>query len=174
LADLVTHACVALLWKAASRRPHIASFVAGTLLPDLLCRLPGIGFTALSHRDVDVPWVLLVGWEPLHLPIGMALASYALALLFSADVRRGVFANLLGGMFLHLGMDMLQSHQGIGYLLAFPLPSRSVELGWIGSEATVWIALPLALVTGLVWKRKMMGPGVNQRTPGAGSAEQEE
>ena len=152
MADLVTHAAVALLLKAATSRRHAAVFVAGTLLPDLLSRVPSMIISA-SRAFIDVPNLLIYGWDPLHTPAGMVLSAYAISLLFVAEGRRGVFVNLLGGMFLHMGIDLLQSHLNVGYPLLFPFSTHAYELGLIGSEATVPFAIPLALLAAWVWRR---------------------
>ncbi|MFT5686485.1 MAG: hypothetical protein ACI8RZ_007441 [Myxococcota bacterium] len=152
MADLVTHAAVGLLIKATTSRRHAAVFVAGTLLPDLLSRLPSMVCSA-ARVVVEVPSLLIYGWDPLHTPAGMLLSSYAISLLFTADQRRGVFLNLLGGMLLHMAVDLLQSHLGVGYPLLFPFSTRAFELGLIGSEATVPLAIPLAALAVFVWRR---------------------
>lgn len=150
MADLVTHLSVGVLLKAATRGPHTAIFLAGTIIPDL-SRLPAMVFSALNHH-VDIPPVLLYGWGPLHMPAGMILTAWLLALLLPEDIRRAGFGNLLAGMGLHLALDLLQSHLGVGYALLFPFHNSSFELGWIGSEATVPFALPLAALAWLVWR----------------------
>ncbi len=137
---------------AAPTRPlHLASFVAGNVLPDLLARLPAEAFILVQKAGLPVPPVLLHGWGPLHIPSGMLLASLALCLLFPRDQQRAVFANLLGGMLLHLAVDVLQDHAGAGYLLLFPFSTAPYELGWIGSEATVFIAPLMALAALAAW-----------------------
>ena len=155
MADLITHACTALLWRAWRPRAHTPSFVAGSLLPDLLSRVPAIGLTRLHDQlGWGIPDGLIYGFSPLHLPIGMLLSSYVLALLFPAEQRRGVFRAILGGMALHLAVDLLQNHLGAGYALFYPFSLYSWELGWMGSEDTVYLAPPLVLVTALVWRRR--------------------
>ena len=156
MADLVTHAAAGALVKAGTRGPHAAAFIAGNLLPDLLCRLPAMVCTGVNQHVVELPPLLLYGWSPLHMPAGMLLSAWLLSLLFGADVRRGVFWNLLGGMALHLGLDMLQSHLGVGYALLFPVSYQTFELGWIGSEATVPVALPLAALAWWLWRRRRL------------------
>lgn len=157
MADLVTHGALALLLKRGQlgllpdRALHLSSFVAGNLLPDLLARLPAMAFMAIQARGAPVPPLLLHGWGVLHVPSGMVLAALALALLFPRDQQRAVFANLLAGMLLHLAVDLLQSHAGAGYLLAFPWSTTPFELGWIGSEATVFVAPALAAAAALAW-----------------------
>ena len=152
MADLVTHAAVGVLVKAATSRSNAAAFIAGTLLPDLLSRLPSMICSA-ARALVEVPPALIYGWDPLHTPAGMLLSAYAISLLFVAEQRAGVFWNLLGGMLLHMAIDLLQSHLGVGYPLLFPFSTHAVELGLIGSEATVPLALPLAVLAVWVWRR---------------------
>ena len=152
MADLVTHAAIGLLLKSATSRKHAAVFVAGTMMPDVLARVPSMGCSA-ARAFIDVPNILLYGWDPLHMPLGMLLSSYGISLLFVAEQRVGIFWNLLGGMLLHLGIDLLQSHLGVGYPLLFPFATKSFELGLIGSEATVPLAVPLAMLAVLVWRR---------------------
>ena len=152
MADLVTHAAVGLLLKSVTARRHTAVLIAGTLLPDLLSRLPSMVCSA-ARVVVEVPSLLIYGWDPLHTPAGMLLSSYAISLLFVAEHRRGVFLNLLGGMLLHMAVDLLQSHLGVGYPVLFPFSLHAFELGLIGSEATVPLAIPLAILAGVVWRR---------------------
>lgn len=156
MADLVTHTCVAYLVKAIPNRPNVATFVLGTCLPDLLGRVPSMGLTTLRWSLPWIPEWTVYLWAPLHMPIGMLLSSFVLSFLFPEVGRRVVFLNLLGGGLLHLAVDLLQRHFGVGYLLFFPLSDWDFELGWIGSEDTVRIVpvlVPLTLAVAW-WRRK--------------------
>lgn len=100
-----------------------------------------------------LPWLpesLLHLTTPLHLPVGVILSSYLLAHLFAERHRVGVFRDLLAGGLLHLGVDLLQSHLGVGYALLFPFSLWQGEIGWFGSEATVTAAPALVLVTSVL------------------------
>ena len=149
MADLVTHGCIAVLARLGQRHPAgVATFVLGTCLPDL-SRVPAMVFTRLRY---DAPWIpewLCYVWGPLHVPVGVALTSYLVALLFRDDARRSAFVNLLLGGMLHLLVDVFQFHFGQGYLLLFPVSTWDWELGWVGSEATVPLVPVLLPVT--VW-----------------------
>lgn len=157
VADLITHACLALLLKRGQRalRPatalHLSSFAAGSVLPDLLGRLPAEVFSLIQRHTGPLPPLLLHGWEPFHLPVGMVITSVGLAALFTPRQRLAVFSNLLAGMLLHLGVDLLQDHAGAGYLLLYPLSTRPYELGLIGTELTVWLVPGLVAATALAW-----------------------
>jgi len=157
MADLITHAAVAWLLRLRSRdRVAVELFVVGAVLPDVVSRVPSIALTSLRDQGLPVPPALLVGWEPLHMPVGMVVLSALLAVLFAPEGRGRAFRNLLGGMGLHLLVDLLQDHMGVGYLLGFPLRLPSVELGLIGPEATVLVVpvLAVAVALGARWRRR--------------------
>lgn len=153
MADLVTHASVAVLAKAGTRWRMVPIFVGGTLAPDLLSRAPALALGWVHTEIIRLPAVLTYGWDPLHQPLGMLLAAYGIALWFAEDVRRTVFLNLLGGMYLHLGLDLLQSHHGVGYLLGFPFSHWAFEFGWMGSEDSVLVAPIVALLA--IWAARV-------------------
>lgn len=154
MADLITHAAAAVLVKTATRWRYTPVFVAGSLAPDLFSRVPALVFGWLFTAGLPVPPVLTYGWDVLHQPLGMCLLAYVLTLFFGAEIRSRVFWNLLGGMFLHLGIDMLQHHLGAGYLLFYPLSDWAFEFGLIGSEDTVWVALPMAFCAAVATRAK--------------------
>ena len=151
MADLITHGAVALLWKAGPRARHVAAFFAGNVAPDLLSRGPTIALSFIHQHVFRLPHELVFFWTPLHMPAGMLLSAYPLCFLFAEGSRRAIFANVLGGMLVHLAVDLMQYHYGVGYSLIYPLKKRTWELGWIGSEDTVFIAPALARVTAVVW-----------------------
>jgi len=154
VADLLTHGAAAVLVKASTRWRMVPVFVAGTLAPDMLSRAPAIGLGLVHRHITELPPALTYGWDPMHQPVGMVVLAYFLAMLFSEESRRSVFWNLLGGMALHLGLDMLQDHQGVGYLLAYPFSNFIFEFGWVGSEDSVYLAPFMTALAGwIVWKR---------------------
>ncbi len=155
MADLVTHAASAVLVKAGTGWRLPAVFVLGTLAPDLFCRVPSIVLGVIHNYVMELPPVATHIWQPLHQPVGMTLLAYLLCLLFQERVRMAVFFNLLGGMALHLVLDMLQDHHGAGYQLLFPFSTHAVEWGLIGSESTVYWAIPLAVLAGLVIRKRL-------------------
>jgi hypothetical protein len=135
----------------------VATFVLGTCLPDL-SRVPAMLFTRLRY---DAPWIpewLCYAWGPLHVPVGIVLVSYGVALAFRDEERRWAFANLALGGLLHLAVDIFQFHFGMGYMLLFPLSTWDWELGWVGSEATVPVVPFLLPATILLarwrWRRR--------------------
>ena len=131
-------------------RGRVALFVAGTCTPDLLGQVPGLAMIRLRFLLPWIPEPLVYLCSPLHLPLGIALTSYALAHLLPEAERPSGFRQLLGGGLLHLAVDLLQSHFGVGYMLLFPFSRWDWEAGLIGSEATVKIAPFLLPITALV------------------------
>ena len=173
--DLITHACAGLLLGFALVRrrpaPGLTLFVAGNLLPDLLTRVPAILAGEIDARLFSLPSLLLYGWEPMHQPIGMALAAAGLSLLLPPQGRGRSFLALYAGMLLHLWMDMFQFHEGAGHMLFFPFWSQPFEIGWFSSEASVLVAGPLALVTAGAWWWRRRGQA---RGPGRGPPRRDE
>lgn len=171
MADLITHTCAALLWKVAttpSAPPQVRwrvpltvpTFVLGTCLPDLLGRVPAMALMALRWRLPEVPEWLIYLWSPFHMPLGILICSVLVAQAFLPGTRRRAAAQLAGGGLLHVAVDLLQTHLGMGYLLLFPFSMWDFELGWIGSEDTVKIVPVLLPVTvGLCWARWWRRPG---------------
>jgi len=155
VADLVTHAASAVLVKSATGWRYPAVFVLGTLAPDIFCRLPSIVLGGIHNYLVELPPVFTHIWQPLHQPFGMILLAYALCLFFQETIRKAVFFNLVGGMGLHLALDMAQDHHGAGYQLFFPFSTHAVEWALIGSEATVYWAIPLSLLAGFVARKHL-------------------
>jgi hypothetical protein len=155
VADLITHACTALLAKLPARRPvHVATFLAGTALPDLIGRVPSMALTRIRYTLPDIPEALIYPWNVVHMPFGLLCAAYLLAFVFPQEDRPPVFRNLVGGGLLHLAVDLLQFHFGVGYLLLFPFSTWDYEIGCIGSEDTVRIVPVLAPLTALLaWLR---------------------
>lgn len=154
MADLVTHIATALLWKSATRKPA-AIMVLGVVLPDLAGRVPTMLLAPLALHGVPVPEAVVYGFNAVHTPFGILASTLLLSLLFREDQRKEVWANLAGGGALHMALDLLQSHVGVGYPLLLPFSSWHWEAGLIGTEATVKLAPvigPLSLALWL-WRR---------------------
>lgn len=151
MADLVTHVCTALLPGALFRSRFLPFVVVGTVWPDALGRAVPLALERLYAVGVPVPMPVLWAWAGLHEPIGAALSALVLAFAFAEADRGRVLLALWTGCALHTGVDVLQAHHGEGYVLLAPLSDLDFELGWIGSEATVAIAGPLAIVTAAAW-----------------------
>jgi len=154
MGDLVTHLCTALLPAAFLPRSRYLPVVAfGTVLPDLGSRVFPIGldrlFGSLLPEQVWYPFGVL------HEPAALLLMSALIAFAFVEEQRRAVFAALVVGAALHLGLDVLQDHHGEGYYLLIPVDIGRYELRVIGSESTVTIAAPLGIVTAMSWAARL-------------------
>lgn len=160
MADLVTHVASALLWKSLSGGRRTALLVVGVVLPDLAGRVPTMLATRLDGAlGLRLPDALISGWGVLHMPLGFMAMCLLLSLVVVRADRVAVFKGLLAGCALHLALDLLQHHVGVGYPLVFPFSSWHFELGWIGSEATVPWALPSLAVSALMWAaRQRLAP----------------
>lgn len=156
MADLVTHACTALLPGAFVRSRWTPVVTLGTVLPDALGRAVPIGLERAMSAGAPLPDVALVPWTALHTPLGCVLLSALLATGFLEPQRRTALGALLVGCALHFALDLAQDHAGEGYVLFAPFSVAQFELGWIGSEATVEIALPLLVVTALAWSPRAL------------------
>lgn len=121
------------------------------MLPDLLSRAPATVLGMVHSHVHPLPSSVLYCWNPLHLPAGILLYSLVLAMLFPAAQRRAALTALLAGGALHVFLDLLQRHAGLGYPLLVPFSSQDFELGWMGSEATVPWAPLIALGTVALW-----------------------
>lgn len=165
MADLVTHACTALLPGAFVRSRWIGVVTVGTVLPDVLGRVVPLGLERLQLLGAPIPPAAIPAFGPLHGVVGSALTALFVALWFVPGRRRGAFLALMLGVALHLGVDVTQFHHGQGYPLAAPLDWTPFELGWIGSEATVPYALPLLALTGLAWSFRWWRDRAGGRAP---------
>ncbi len=151
MADLVTHACSALLPAAGLRTPKLGLVVVGAVLPDLSGRVAPLGLDLLGRLGLPLPEWALWPWTGLHEPLGWALTCVLAAAAFVERQRAEAFRLLAAGCALHTALDLTQDHHGEGYLLLAPLSTARFELGWMGSEATVGLALPLLAATAVAW-----------------------
>ena len=139
--DLVTHIASGIALGALARRPwYTPALVVGSCLPDLLGRVPAYGMSSIEAFGVVVPKEWMFGTAFLHLPMGILLATSAVALLGARRQRVALWGLLTLGAFLHLALDALQIHWGEAYMWFFPFSQWEWEAGVMGSEATVFTA----------------------------------
>ncbi|MDI6793511.1 MAG: hypothetical protein QME81_11710 [bacterium] len=151
--DLVTHSGVAyLIYKLFSRRRYLIIFLAGTILPDVITRIPY--FLVESGYD----WLFV----PLHTPVGMTLVCLWLSYFFEECERKPVFVNLWLGSLLHLGMDLLQYGIIPQHLLLFPFSLKRYEIALFSAEASMYIIpLWLILIVGVELVLRYRGRTIN-------------
>lgn len=152
MADLLTHVAVGHILKRLSPQPsHPVLFALGNAAPDLIGRAPGLALYGLETvLKQDMPYSITLGFDAFHMPVSYTLSCLLLAWLLPRAWRRVVFLNLLLGGYLHFVVDLMQTHMDGGYRLFFPFSWVDFELGWIGSEDSLYLALPLTLLAGLV------------------------
>lgn len=148
MADLVTHLCTGALPAALLAPRAVVPLVVGATMPDITGRAPQM---ALAMLEVPLPDRLLWAFDVAHQPVPQTLLAGLFALCFAPKDQGRVFGWTLAGVVLHFLLDVLQDHHGHGYYLWFPFTNGRWELGWIGSEATVFWAPWVLGVTVLVW-----------------------
>ncbi len=147
MADLVTHTCAVWLPALLARWRHAGAITLGAALPDVGGRVVPLALDLVDRVLLPVPEVVLWAWPALHEPLGAGAVAYLVSLAWPLDERRAALGALWAGVASHTLLDLLQDHHGVGYLVAAPLSTRRVELGWMSSEATVAVAWPLLGVT---------------------------
>ena len=151
--DLLTHMASALVVGAVlDRRRYTPGLGVGACLPDLLGRVPGYAAPYLQKVGLDLGEVLVDGSGFLHLPLGLLPATVLVAWLANRGERFSVWWPLVVGSGLHLFLDSLQIHWGVGTMWLFPISTWEWEAGVMGSESTVWYAPWFFGSSGLLWR----------------------
>lgn len=132
--DLVTHVVAGYGLQRGFSPRLSAWFLIGAVLPDILT------------RPFTIVWPGSFWWTmPLHTPVGLLLVGAAVAFLHRPGGRRSVFLNLAAGSFVHVFLDLFQTHLAGSYYLFFPFSWRSVEVNVMWPETTLYL-LPLWVV----------------------------
>jgi len=161
--DLLTHAGIAVFARFRAPRSALIWFVAGSCLPDLASRLPGLALAMASWLlGISVPLSVLEATGLCHNPLPYLVLCPLVALCLPAQVRRVAFVNLVAGGLVHLALDTAQTHLNGGYYLLYPFTLRRFELGWIEADASM-VVLPylavgaLAMLGWRFWRFKRSG-----------------
>lgn len=133
MADLFTHLVSARLPGAFVRDRRLqALLVLGTFLPDLGSK--GLFHVARSGENFMVPT---------HSVLGLLVLCYGASFLLEERLRAGGFLALMGGALLHLAVDILKDHSGMGAVwLLHPFSPTGAELGLIDPENVI-LLLPI-------------------------------
>jgi hypothetical protein len=151
MADLAAHMLVnhiaAVRWVD---RVRLGYFVTGALMPDLASRVPRV----VLNQLVELGWLdstegtfrLMLGLDFPHTPLGVFLVAVVVALVLPERLaqppgRVATWWMLCLGGWLHLGVDLMQSHLAPGYRYFYPFTVRAFELGWISTEQSL-VAVP--------------------------------
>ena len=109
---------------------------------------------------------ILLGSGLFHTPIGIVGIAMLIALCFVESQRVAVFWNIVAGGGLHLVLDVMQRHLAGGYQLWGPWSYEAVELGWVSSEATVWLAPFVLPFSVWAWWRRRPAKGSSAEARG--------
>ncbi len=143
--DLLTHLAMAHIVRRTSEIAQhkiyipqtYTMFYLGSILPDLIVR----PFTMVFHSR-GVYWFL----SPTHLPLGLVLLCYIIAMCFHKSHRKKFFGLLMLGSGLHCFLDVLQKHLTSGdyhWFFPFSWKTFSLQLFWPSDSI---LALPFLLV----------------------------
>lgn len=156
MSDLLTHVLVAYLlfaiveWRIDGFHPtYISLGMVGAVLPDL----SKVRWVIGSFPDGILP--VPFSWLAVH-RLGAILVIAAIgALLFERGRRRGVFAILTAGAFLHLLMDAMNARaDGLTPPYFYPLSWARVPTVdvWVSTE--IWPSLLAVVAVGIFWALK--------------------
>jgi hypothetical protein len=139
--DLFAHFSSAYLPSRYQRlRQYDALLVLGTVLPDLLARIPIVIFV----RWMDLP--VVYSFRALHSPIAMILVCYMISFLFERSTRIKSFYSLAAGSCIHLVLDLMQQQFFEGVYTPFvPFSLKTVQWGWFHYNASL-LCFPLLLI----------------------------
>jgi hypothetical protein len=131
-----------------------ALLVTGTILPDLLTRVPEI------FLDRFLGFSVYHFFNALHTPAGLGLFCYLLCLFFPAEGRSTVFTSLFAGSMLHFILDLMQAqfYNGV-YMPFFPLSLETMQWGLFHYNSSLYLfPLLLLLTITTYWRRKAKEP----------------
>ena len=148
--DLFAHFSSAYLPSRYQKfRQYDALLVAGTVLPDLLARIPIIIFV----RWFDLPVVYF--FRALHSPISMILVCYMLSFLFERSIRFKSFLSLIVGSFLHLILDLMQQQFFYGVYTPFlPFSIKTMQWDWFHYNTSLLFFPILLILVLFFWHRE--------------------
>jgi len=142
--DLATHVIAGKLCGRTARGNIITPLLVGTVLPDVIGRVPVFIGIVNSFKYV----------EPAHSLLPMMTTCLGLSLLFQKEWFKN-FTFLYLGVLLHFFLDMLQIPYGRGYLWFWPFSDQSFHIGLLQSNHVIyWMPLWLAiLLLDIFWIR---------------------
>jgi hypothetical protein len=117
----------------------ITTIILGTLIPDIIGRIPGI--VSIFFNIKELRWVV-----PLHTPIVLILFNAIICFLFKENIRKRLFYNLNFGSFFHLFLDILQEQfYQSDYYLFYPLSLYAPKIDLFYYNDTVYL-FPIASI----------------------------
>lgn len=143
--ELVTHGIVAYaVGRLAKFQSLTLIVIGGTLLPDVIVRSASIFFKG------KFVWLFL----PLHTPFVLVILCYVVSLLYRVGERKRIFLASTLGVIIHLVLDSLQKHYGLGYLWLFPFSWQKFEFGVFWPEESMFVIPIMIAIGGLMYLRE--------------------
>ena len=113
--DLFFHLTSVAISPKYLERWKISILIQGTLLPDIVGRIPSIIISFFGIREHR--WIV-----PLHTPICLLLLCYIICLFFQENLRFIIFKLLVLGSAIHVFWDVLQEQFFLSdYYLFYPI-----------------------------------------------------
>ena len=147
--DLFTHAATGYFIGRSLYADHrIGLIVLGSILPDLLTRVPQIILQRFLEFSVSHFFAAF------HTPVALIVSCYLLCFLFAEGQRRTSCLLMSVGALCHFVLDLMQEqfYQPI-YMPWFPLSFQAMQWSWFHIHASLLIT-PVLLVAVLhLWLR---------------------
>jgi hypothetical protein len=141
--DLLTHATAGYLISRGLLKDHrIAYFVLGSVIPDVMTRIPGI----LFQRFIGLPVAHF--FDAYHTPAAFFISAYLICFMFPERERLTAFSCISSGALLHFVFDLLQEQFYLPiYMPYFPFNFDTIQWPLFHIHASLFIAPVLLLLT---------------------------
>ena len=158
MADLLSHVLIGHIVKRLSPWSSGAlAFAVGSALPDVAGRMPRVALFLLERKgDLGAPPMAYDIWSASHLPIPYVVLCVLIALVTPSLHRKMVFRNVILGGLGHMAVDFTQTHiDPTIYRYLWPFTFEGMELGWVGTEASLaWLPALIPLAGLVEWRHR--------------------
>jgi len=147
--DLFTHAATGYFIGRSLYADHrIGLIVLGSILPDLLTRVPQI----ILQRFLEFP--VSHFFAAFHTPVALIISCYLLCFLVTEAQRKTSCLLMSFGALCHFVLDLMQEqfYQPI-YMPWFPLSFQAMQWSWFHIHASLLITPVLLVAVLYLWLR---------------------
>ena len=147
--DLFTHAATGYFIGRSLYADHrIGLIVLGSILPDLLTRVPQI----ILQRFLELPVAHF--FAAFHTPVALIISCYLLCFIFAEAQRKTSCLLMSFGALCHFVLDLMQEqfYQPI-YMPWFPLSFQAMQWSWFHIHASLLITPVLLVAVLYLWLR---------------------
>ena len=147
--DLFTHAATGYFIGRSLYADHrIGLIVLGSILPDLLTRVPQI----ILQRFLEFP--VSHFFAAFHTPVALIISCYLLCFLVAEAQRKTSCLLMSFGALCHFVLDLMQEqfYQPI-YMPWFPLSFQAMQWSWFHIHASLLITPVLLVAVLYLWLR---------------------